>query len=277
MKPKSDIKEKKKEKVIYQKAKHEAWEWAKAFVVAFLIAIAIKLYVLDTMVVPTGSMLPTIQLNDRMFVDKITSHYQWPKVGEIVVFWTPFIDKSALSMLGPFDRLMDALSPGRFHGHVKYVKRLVGVGGDVLKLVPAKGHPYLYHLEVNGKIPDSLKNRLYSKQGIFADPNFYKKFAYPQKYPFDPNYRLLMYFNKDTDYTKVYEKYVKLWGNYVKVDNAGNVTIYVPKGFFFVMGDNTTDSFDSRYWGFVPDNNMVGTPFLRIWPLNRFGTVNLRH
>ncbi len=273
MKPKSEDKE--KGKVIYQKAKHEAWEWTKAFVIAFVIAIAVKLYVLDTMVVPTGSMLPTIQLNDRMFVDKITSHYQWPKVGEIVVFWTPFVDKTALGMLGPFDKLMDALSPAKFHGHVKYVKRLVAVGGDTLKLVPAKDHPYLYHLQVNGKIPQTLSNRLYSKQGIFADPNFYKKLAHPEKYPFDPNYRLLAYFNKDTDYTDVYEKYSKLWGKYVTVDSFGNVTVHVPKGFFFAMGDNTTDSFDSRYWGFVPDDNMVGSPFLRIWPLNRFGAVKL--
>ncbi len=269
MKPKKED----KSKDIYGKAKHEAWEWTKAFVIAFIIAIAIKLYVLDTMVVPTGSMLPTIQLNDRMFVDKITAHYQWPKVGEIVVFWTPFVDKTALRMLGPFDKLMDALSPAKFHGHVKYVKRLVGIGGDTLRLVPAKGHPYLYHLEVNGKIPDALKDRLYSKQGIFADPSFYEKLAHPQKYQLDPNYRLLLYFNNDTDYTEVYERFSKEWGKYVTVDASGNVTIHVPKGFFFVMGDNTTDSFDSRYWGFVPDGNMVGTPFLRIWPLDRFGPI----
>ncbi len=267
----------KEEKAIYQKAKHEAWEWGKAFVVAFIIAVAIKLFVLDTMVVPTGSMLPTIQINDRLFVDKVTWQYQWPKVGEIVVFWTPFVDKSSLGMLGPFDKFMDALSSSKFHGHVKYVKRLVGVGGDTLKLVPAPGHPYLYHLDVNGKIPDPLKNRLYSKQGIFADPNFYKKLAHPEKYLYDPNYKLFLYFNKDTDYTDYFDTSSLKWGKYVTLDASNNVVVHVPKGYFFAMGDNTTDSFDSRYWGFVVDENMVGAPFLRIWPLSRFGPVKLSY
>jgi len=266
-------KNKKTKSVAYEKAKHEAWEWAKAFVVAFLIAIAIKLFVLDTMVVPTGSMLPTIQINERLFVDKITWQYQKPAIGEIVVFWTPFVDKSALKMLGPFDKLMDALSPAKFHGHVKYVKRLIATGGDTVQLVPARGHPYMYHVEINGKIPEALKNRLYSKQGIFADPKFYDKLAHPEKYVYDPNYQLLLYFNKDTDYTQYYDRSVPKWGKYVSVNASGNVIIHVPKGYFFAMGDNTTNSFDSRYWGFVPDENMVGAPFLVIWPLNRFGVV----
>jgi len=266
---------KKEESAVYQKAKHEAWEWAKAFVVAFIIAISIKLFVLDTMIVPTGSMLPTIQINDRLFVDKITWQYQKPTIGEIVVFWTPFVDKTSLRMLGPFDKLMDALSPAKFHGHVKYVKRLIALGGDTIELVPVSGHPYMYHIKVNGKIPEALKNRLYSKEGIFADPMFYNKMAHPEKYIYDSNYRLLLYFNRDTDYTKYYDKSSLEWGKYVSVNASGNVVVHVPKGYFFAMGDNTTDSFDSRYWGFIPDDNMVGAPFLRIWPLKRFGAVKL--
>ena len=47
--------------------------------------------------------------------------------------------------------------------------------------------------------------------------------------------------------------------------------IQVPEGAFFVMGDNRNDSNDSRYWGFVPSENLIGRATFRFWPLNRIG------
>ncbi|MCD6545788.1 MAG: signal peptidase I, partial [Thermotogae bacterium] len=47
----------------------------------------------------------------------------------------------------------------------------------------------------------------------------------------------------------------------------------IPEGFCFMMGDNSKDSLDSRFFGFVPMENVIGEPMLRIWPLNRFGPV----
>lgn len=264
---------KKSNSALPQKVKHETWEWIKAIIIAILIVIPVKLFVLDTMIVPTGSMIPTIMPGDRFFVDQISWHYRDLKKGDIIVFWTPFIDKSSLALLGPFDRLMDDLSPAHHIGHVEYVKRLIAVGGDTVKLVPAPGHPYFYNVEVNGKVPEALKNRLYSKVGIFSNPDYYYELAHPEKYVSSPDYQFLLYYNEDTDYTKYYDRVSSEWGNYVTKDASGNIVLHVPKGYFFAMGDNTTDSFDSRYWGFVPMANMVGTPFLRIWPLNRFGVV----
>ncbi|BBJ27894.1 signal peptidase I [Athalassotoga saccharophila] len=283
-----------------KRVKHETWEWIKAIVIAILIVIPVKLFVLDTMIVPTGSMIPTIMPGDRIFVDQISWKYKDLKIGDIIVFWTPFVDKSSLAMLGPFDRFMDALSPVHYAGHVKYVKRLIAVGGDTVQLVPIANKYFktinqpvifgaqpikqevesnkivyfyqAYEVEINGKIPDGLKKIEYISAGIFNDPNFYKEMAYPNKY-INPNYNFFVYYNQDMDYTTYYNSVVSKWGNYVTEDASGNIVIHVPKGYFFAMGDNTTDSFDSRYWGFVPMSNMIGTPFLRIWPLNRFGVM----
>ncbi|MGI8605442.1 MAG: signal peptidase I [Verrucomicrobiales bacterium] len=68
---------------------------------------------------------------------------------------------------------------------------------------------------------------------------------------------------------------------------AGNITSFpppsgrhplktdvtVPEGHYFMLGDNSANSFDSRYWGFVPRQNIMGRVFLRHWPLTRAGAV----
>ncbi len=55
---------------------------------------------------------------------------------------------------------------------------------------------------------------------------------------------------------------------------ANNVVIKVPKGDYFVMGDNRGNSSDSRFWGFVPRNEIKGIASFVFWPLNKFGFIS---
>jgi len=48
----------------------------------------------------------------------------------------------------------------------------------------------------------------------------------------------------------------------------------VPEGHYFVLGDNSPISKDSRYWGFMPEADLIGEPFLRVWPLDQLGFMN---
>jgi signal peptidase I len=51
------------------------------------------------------------------------------------------------------------------------------------------------------------------------------------------------------------------------------VRVTVPEGFQFMMGDNSANSFDSRYFGFVPEEAIIGSPMLTIWPFSDFGPL----
>jgi signal peptidase I len=48
----------------------------------------------------------------------------------------------------------------------------------------------------------------------------------------------------------------------------------IPPGKFFVLGDHTTNSLDSRFWGFVDEKDFIGEPFLKVWPLGQIGFMN---
>ena len=50
--------------------------------------------------------------------------------------------------------------------------------------------------------------------------------------------------------------------------------INVPEGKYYVLGDNSSNSFDSRFWGFADASSLIGEPYLRVWPPGRFGLIN---
>lgn len=266
-------------------------------VYAFVAATIIRLFVFETMLVPTGSMIPTINVGDRLFIEKITYQAKEPEIGEIVVFWTPFRDERAERMLRTFDKLMDLFSPREFKGHVKYVKRLVGKEGDILTLKKVDGN---WKLFVNGKIPENLKNINYEPDGVFKYPNLWKYLdeasrlrSDQQKYR-DYLYTIALKYGSELaniifsiiggmdpvpygiPYNEYVDKYITpnniKFEDYIWTEN-NQVFIKIPKGFYFFMGDNSPESLDSRYFGFVPKNAVIGRPILRIWPISNFGPV----
>jgi signal peptidase I len=76
-----------------------------------------------------------------------------------------------------------------------------------------------------------------------------------------------------TKWVKLSEPYVPLEARLADVADGKYLdkTWYVPKGEYFMMGDNRGDSCDSRSWGVVPRANLIGPVILRYWPLNRVG------
>jgi signal peptidase I len=193
-----------------------------------IIAVAVGLaYLIQALIVkpykiPTGSMEPTLEVGQRVLVDRIGNDFSEPHVGAIVVFHPP--EGSSNELCGPHPHLV---TPGMAAcdmpipkpASATYIKRIVAGPGDWLYI--KEGHAYL------------------STQG--------------RRGPF----------RRERD-------------SYIK-PCAGAATcsfltpIQIPKGHWFMMGDNRGNSDDSRFWGPVPRSWIIGEAFATYWPPDRIG------
>ncbi len=149
-----------------------------------------------------------LSLGDHLFVDRYTYHFREPKRGEIVVFNTEGIPQTS----------------GFF-----YIKRLIGLPGDMLKIV-------------DGVVQVKTKGSEF--------------------------YMPITNFNNKA-FSKIYSLKGGYQGHSGIYSLAAENEIYVPENCYFMMGDNTSNSSDSRVWGFVPRKNIVGKALFVFWPFTR--------
>jgi len=193
-----------------------------------VIAIFVITFIVQAFQIPSESMEETLLVGDYLLVNKLCygrrgigdlmMPYQKVQRGDIVVFHYP-VDPSQ-----------------------HFVKRVIGVPGDRLRLISKKvwingkplDEPYVHSLEPpNNRDPGSM----------FRD-NFPR-----------------------TD-VSVLSIDGKWWQEIHRLVEDGQLII--PEGHYFVMGDNRDDSQDSRYWGFVPRENIVGRPLLIYWSVQNW-------
>ena len=172
----------------------EAKEWANSIIVALVLTLIIRTYVVQAFKIPSGSMRPTLMEGDKLFVNKFVYRFNRPERGDIVVFKYPQDPKK------------------------DFIKRLVAFEGESVEIRDGK-------IIVDGKPLDEA--------GPFG------KFYY---YNHDPY-------------------------------GGPNEKVKVPENTYYVLGDNSANSTDSRFWGFVPEKNMKGRAIFRWWPLRRIGKI----
>ena len=251
----------------------EVLEWTEILAVALVLALLVMRFVTVRMHVPTESMVPAIEPRDSFFVDRISYYFRDPIPGDIVVFW--HTDKVLIRSVeeGPANL---AISPG---------DRLVAVNGkpiyssegvDTLLQTFPEGTEITLQLSGTPSIPIGAKTagvQSLEDLGIVLKDN---RIRYVKR---------LIAVGGQTAHIrsgKVYVDGEQLTGpafdrSYSSTDPRMGFAVTpteVPAGYWLVLGDNTNNSWDSRYWGFVNENDFIGEPFLRVWPLNRFALMN---
>jgi signal peptidase I len=280
-------KRKKKEKrpaLILRLAWHFGWkpgrivreilEWIEVLVVAGGLAALIMIFITVRMHVPTGSMIPTIQIKDSFFVDRITYYFRDPKPGDIVVFHHTWYIR-----IQSVERGSQADEAG------------VPVGG----MLAYVGAGYAYTQEAIDRaiteFPDGEPISIWTEDGQRYDlgpkpegATTLEDFGIHIKVKKKMWVKRLIAVGGQTVQIKGGDIYIdgeKLEGErfdryYYSNDDRfeyGIEPTLVPEGHFFMLGDNSANSLDSRFWGFVARKDIVGVPYLRVWPLNRIGIM----
>lgn len=274
-------KRKKEEEKARRSAKEKFVDNVKNLLWALVAALILKTFVIEAYTIPTGSMEDTLLPGDFLLVTKFTlgattprnipftnialPYYQFPRLkeikrGDIIVFEYP----------GDRDEL-------RHEEIMNYVKRCVGLPGDTITIVDKV-------LYVNGELfppPPKMKflNPIPTPKGI-GNPYIFPKFSNFNEDNYGPlyvpkkgdtielslsnieQYRMLI----NREYGR---EVVKVLGDEIQIDGKPVKSYVIKKNYYFMMGDNRDDSADSRFWGYVPDDLIIGEPLIIYWSWDR--------
>ena len=216
-------------------AKEPWWiEYPKSFFPVILIVFLLRSFLVEPFKIPSGSMIPTLQIGDFILVNKYTYGVRLPILNTKILEVNHPQRGDVMVFRYPDDPSLD------------YIKRVVGLPGD--KLTYRDKRLWINGDEVPLK-PDGeyeFDRRTFAQQFVETFGQRGHRILLEERAPALPPFVKQFPFRQNCTY------------------NTDSMSCTVPPDHYFVMGDNRDNSSDSRVWGFVPDANIVGKAFF-IW------------
>ena len=216
-------------------------DWTAGLFPVIIAVFLLRSFLFEPFKIPSGSMIPTLLVGDLILVNKFHYGLRLPVINTKITEGTPPQRGDVMVFRYPPKPSMD------------YIKRVVGLPGDTVAYLNKR-------LTINGQaiateaIPE------------FFDEDMMRYFPQYEEQLGDKKHRLLNDPERPAFVPGADDFAGKAGCNYT----VEGVTCKVPAGHYFMMGDNRDNSLDSRYWGFVPDKNIVGKAFF-VWM--NFGNV----
>ena len=224
-------------------------DWTAGLFPVILVVFLLRSFLFEPFKIPSGSMIPTLLVGDLILVNKFQYGIRLPVTGTKLFANKDPQRGDVMVFHYPIDPRID------------YIKRVVGVPGDEVNYTNQT-------LSINGQVvSEQAVGDFYDEDSLRYAPKFSEKLgAVSHGILVDP---------KRASIYRPMDGFVNFRDNCRY--SAEGVTCKVPAGHYFMMGDNRDNSQDSRYWGFVPDANIVGRAFM-VWMnfsnLRRIGTFD---
>jgi signal peptidase I len=226
-------------------------DWTAGLFPVILAVFLLRSFLFEPFKIPSGSMVPTLLVGDLILVNKFHYGVRLPVINKKIINNNEVKRGDVMVFRWPEDTSVD------------FIKRVVALPGDEVKYLNQR-------LYINGElVPVQAQGDFYDESSMAYRPRFTEKLGEkehqllvdPQRSPlFHPN-------RKDGPFP---------FQDHCKYSPEG-VVCKVPAGHYYMIGDNRDNSGDSRFWGFVPDENIVGKAFM-VWMnfgnLKRIGTFN---
>ena len=265
------------------KGKNSIMETLKSLGFALVAVIILNSFVLASFQVPTGSMENTVMAGDFLFVNKFIYGGTTPPTVPIIGILfgkeieLPYVRTPGFSDVDKGDVIV-FIFPG-YREDVKarefqyYLKRCVAVSGDTLQIIDKK-------VIVNGVPFDNPEGVQYYSDHApadYADPKIFpagkpwnKDFYGPLVVPGEGDVLALSTENIAEWATFIRREghEVEVRGSQILIDGKPSTSYTVERNYVFGMGDNRDDSLDSRFWGFIPEEYVVGTPMMVYWSMD---------
>ena len=214
-------------------------DWTAGLFPVILAVFLLRSFLFEPFKIPSGSMIPTLLVGDLILVNKFHYGVRLPVINKKIIAINDPKRGDVMVFRYPSEPSID------------YIKRVVGVPGDEVSYrnqtlyingtaapLARQPDPGFYDETVMRYFPEFKEKLGDVEHRILVNPQFQPYYGADDKisFPFRENCRY----------------------------NAEGVTCKVPPGHYFMMGDNRDNSQDSRFWGFVPDENIVGRAFF-VW------------
>lgn len=216
-------------------------DWTAGLFPVILIVFLLRSFLFEPFKIPSGSMVPTLLVGDLILVNKFHYGVRLPVINKKIIDNEPVRRGDVMVFRYPVDPRLD------------YIKRVVGLPGDEVAYLNQR-------LIINGKpVPLEPKGEHYDDDSLSYSPMFSEKLG-DKEHLIRVDPRRSAYFGPAPRFPH---------SENCRYSPEGMVC-KVPPGHYFLMGDNRDNSQDSRFWGFVPDENIVGRAFF-VWM--NFGNI----
>ncbi|PKL81530.1 MAG: signal peptidase I [Ignavibacteriae bacterium HGW-Ignavibacteriae-3] len=258
-------------------SKQKFLEFWKNLLFAAVAAFIIKTFLIETSRVPTGSMEKTIWVGDFLFVNKFVYGSSSPRNIPFTNITLPYFQMPAIRepergdiVVFEFPGDKDVLAPAEISN---YVKRCIGIPGDTIMIIDKV--VFVNGKEARRSSQIQYMNNYVTPSGV-ANPNIFPKGSNFNEDNFGPlsvpkkgeviNLSLANIEQWRTIIDREFGKrVVTVDGNQIMIEGKP-VTFYILKqDYYFMMGDNRDDSLDSRFWGFVSRDKVIGEALMIYW------------